>query len=79
MMLRLQNLSVLAYANNFTFWHYKTTSKSIIASNYFNPAANIMNKGDLIIANVNIDGHAVTQFYVVADISDDIVTICTYN
>ncbi len=78
-MLRLQNLSVLAYANDFTLWHYKTTSKSIMASNYFNPAANIMNKGDLIIANVNIDGRAATQFYIVADISDDVVTICAYN
>ena len=79
MTLRLQNLSVLAYANNFTLWHYKTKSESIMASNYFNPAANIMNVGDLIIANVNIEGIAATRFYIVADISNDAVTVSLYN
>jgi len=78
MNLRLQDLSVLAYANNFTLWHYKTNQKSVMASNYFDPAANIMNTGDMIISNVDIDGVAETKFYIVSDITNGSVTINSY-
>ena len=78
MTLRLSNLSVLAYANNFTLWHFKTKQESILNSNYFDPAANIMNVGDMIIANVDTEGEAKTHLYVVSDISNGVVAIKSF-
>ena len=48
-----KNLSVIAYANGFTLWHYTAadTSAVIGASGYFNSVSSLMNKGDLIIAS----------------------------
>jgi hypothetical protein len=53
-----RNLSVLSYANGFTLWHYTTTDNNtaVIAANYFNDAADLLRKGDLIIANVDNAG-----------------------
>lgn len=47
-----KNLSVLAYANGFTLWHHKTadTFQKVI-NGYFNPVANLMAVGDMIILN----------------------------
>lgn len=40
-----KNLSVIAYANGFTMWHYKTNDcLSDLMDGYFNPAADLMNK-----------------------------------
>ena len=61
-----QNLSVLAYANNFTLWHYATADDSITDNDYFNKAAGMLRKNDWIIANVDTDGASpVTKFYIV--------------
>ena len=48
-----KNLSVIAYANGFTLWHYKegTTLATITASGYFSSVKNLMNSGDLILIN----------------------------
>lgn len=51
-----RNLSVLAYANGFTLWHYasSTDTAAVVDTNgYFNPAADMLRKGDMILANVN--------------------------
>jgi hypothetical protein len=50
-----KNLSVIAYANGFTMWHYIGTEAlaSISASGYFNSVASLMNMGDIIIVNGN--------------------------
>ena len=47
-----KNLSVLAYANGFTIWHYATEdSLQDVLSGYFDPVADLMNKNDMIILN----------------------------
>ncbi|WP_142849972.1 hypothetical protein [Telmatospirillum sp. J64-1] len=48
-----RDLSVLAYANGFTLWHYTTTDSAdaVDASGYFNEAADMLRAGDLIMAN----------------------------
>lgn len=48
-----KNLSVIAYANGFTLWHYKenTTLATITASGYFASVKSLMNTGDIILIN----------------------------
>ena len=72
------DLSVLAYANNFTLWHYTTTDDDITTSGYFDKAAEMVRVGDLIIANVDTDGTPATTFYVVTAASGGSVTIAAY-
>lgn len=50
-----KNLSVLAYANGFTLWHYTTAdvSTDVDTTGYFNPAADMLRLGDIIMANTN--------------------------
>lgn len=78
MSLKLSDLSVLAYANNFTLWHYTTVDAAVTGSNYFDNAADMMNVNDLIIANVDTDGTPVTKFYIVTAITGGAVTIAVY-
>ena len=79
MSLILSDLSVLAYANNFTLWHYTTTDADVTTANYFDNASDMMNVGDLIIANVDTDGTPSTKFYIVTAISAGAVTIAVYS
>jgi hypothetical protein len=53
-----KNLSVLAYANGFTLWHYTTadTAASVDSAGYFNAAADMLRVGDIIVANVDTAG-----------------------
>lgn len=51
-----KNLSVIAYANGFTLWHYSSTSETlatITANGYFNNVKTLMNIGDIIIINAS--------------------------
>lgn len=50
-----KNLSVIAYANGFTLWHYaeNVTMATITASGYFNNVQTLINTGDLIIINAS--------------------------
>ena len=75
MSLLLSDLSVLAYANNFTQWHYKTEDNSVLTAGYFNTASDMMNVNDIIIASVDIDGSPATAFYTVTDITSGVVTV----
>jgi len=43
-----KNLSVIAYANGWTLWHYKT-SDNAEAPGYFDPIKNLANTGDIMI------------------------------
>ena len=45
-----KNLSMIAYANGFTLWHYKTedSPKTVLSNGYFNGAAYILENGDAI-------------------------------
>ena len=49
------NLSVLAYANGFTLWHYTTTDADAVVdtTGYFNRAADMLRVGDMILANID--------------------------
>ncbi len=53
-----KNLSVLAYANGFTLWHYITpdTAATVDSAGYFNNAADMLRIGDMILANVESEG-----------------------
>jgi len=48
----LRNLSVLAYANGFTLWHYKADADTLTHANttgYFSDAADLMAEGDMVM------------------------------
>ena len=50
----IRNLSVLAYANGFTLWHYKSASderSKLTGKNFFAEASDMLTDGDLMIAN----------------------------
>lgn len=51
------NLSVLAYANGFTMWHYTTSDDAPTCETigYFNKARDMLRVGDMIIANFRMD------------------------
>ena len=55
-----KNMSVIAYANGFTLWHYKSDDNmQIISMNgYFMPIHSLMAIGDIIIINAQ-DGTAI--------------------
>lgn len=48
-----KNLSVIAYANGFTLWHYSAaeTMTAITTAGYFNNVKSLMNAGDVVIIN----------------------------
>lgn len=48
-----RNLSVIAYANGFTLWHYTTedTIAEVEDPSYFTRVWTLMNAGDIIIIN----------------------------
>lgn len=75
------DLSVLAYANNFTLWHYTTTDDAVTGVDYFNKASDMLRVGDLIIANVDTDGSvaAATIFYIVTANTGGAVTVAAYS
>jgi hypothetical protein len=52
------NLSVLAYANGFTLWHYATAdlASDVDTTGYFNEARNMVRAGDMLIANTDTGG-----------------------
>lgn len=79
MALVLSDLSVLAYANNFTLWHYKTADAAVTGAGYFNNAATMMQVNDLVIANVDVNGTPATKFYIVTGISGGVVTVALYS
>ncbi len=79
MTFRQTDLSVLAYANNFTLWHYKTTDSSITTEGYFNDAATIINENDLIIANIYTDVTPYTKFYTVMSVENGRVELSLFK
>ncbi|WNK00114.1 hypothetical protein L2D14_01490 [Thalassospiraceae bacterium LMO-JJ14] len=72
MAFKSKDLSVLAYANGFTLWHYTTvdTAAAVDTAGYFNDAADMLRVGDMLFANVDTDGTpAGGIFYVNANAS----------
>ncbi|PZQ48709.1 MAG: hypothetical protein DI551_01095 [Micavibrio aeruginosavorus] len=79
MAFKLTDLSVLAYANNFTLWHYKTTDSVVTGAGYFNAGSDMMRVNDLIIANYNTGATPATKFYIVTAITGGVVTVAVYS
>jgi hypothetical protein len=55
----LRNLSVLAYANGFTLWHYKSASDAqaaIGAPGFFNAAGDMLSAGDFVMVSAPTGG-----------------------
>lgn len=50
-----KNLSVIAYANGFTLWHYAADEaiSAITAAGYFDGVKTLMNTGDIVLINAN--------------------------
>lgn len=53
-----KSLSVLAYANGFTLWHYATIDPAtdVDTGGYFDGASDMLRTGDMILANVDTEG-----------------------
>ena len=73
------NLSVLAYANNFTLWHYTTPDSAVTAAGYFNNAADMLRVNDLIITNTSTGGSPATIFYIVTANTGSAVTVTVFS
>ena len=75
------NLSVLAYANNFTLWHYTTTddAATIETAGYFNKAVDMLRVNDLMVINIDTDGTPSTKFYIVTGNTGTAVSITVYS
>jgi hypothetical protein len=69
------DLSVLAYANGYTLWHYKSSADAqatIAAANYFNGATDMVRVGDTVL--VQDSGNDITVMRVSAN-SGGVVTL----
>lgn len=68
MALKSKDLSVLAYANGFTLWHYTTTDTAATMDTvgYFNDVANQLRVGDIVIGNTETDATAKTGLFVIS-------------
>lgn len=79
MAFKASDLSVLAYANNFTLWHYTTFDSAVTGANYFDKAADMMRVNDLLIVNIDTDGTPSTKFYIVTGNTGSAVTVTVYS
>ena len=54
-----RNLSVLAYAQGFTLWHYKAAGERVedaCAPDYFEPAGDMVAGGDMLMVSASDGG-----------------------
>jgi hypothetical protein len=72
-----KNLSVLAYANGFTLWHYGTTDTAVDVdtTGYFNSAADMLRVGDMIIGNVDTAATPQAGIFVVRSNTAGVVNV----
>lgn len=71
-----KQLSVLAYANGFTLWHYAITDAATVVhkAGFFNAAADMLRVGDMILAT----GAAMEAgIFVVRFVQNGAVEICS--
>lgn len=70
-----RNLSVIAYANGFTLWHYGTEDAGFSPATDFNGAADLLRVGDILLVSVTPDaGSPSTRIYGVTANSGSAVT-----
>lgn len=72
-----KDLSVLAYANGFTLWHYTSVDLASDAdsSGYFNDGADMLRVGDMIMANLDTDGTPASGILLVNSVSAGVVDV----
>ena len=72
-----KDLSVLAYANGFTLWHYKTEDKyvDVLSDDYFNDASTVMVVGDIIVVNVDTGGTPASGLFLVSGNTGGVVDL----
>lgn len=72
-----KDLSVLAYANGFTLWHYASAdaAATVAASGYFNAAADMINTGDLVIVTSSTATTPTTGLYRISGTGGGTVTV----
>jgi hypothetical protein len=68
----IRNLSVLAYAQGFTLWHYKTAAllAEVCSRGFFDGAADMMAAGDMVLVSAADGGR-------VLFVTDAPSTVCT--
>ena len=81
MSMNSKNLSVLAYANGFTLWHYRTedTKATVLGAGYFDVVQNIFNVGDLIITSTDVEGERTTTMLVVKNLVNGNVQVANLS
>ena len=70
----IRNLSVLSYAQGFTFWLYRAcdaTIDDVKPDGFFNNASNMFKVGDMIAVSTNSNGSTILT---VMSIDNDFVT-----
>lgn len=72
-----KDLSVLAYANGFTLWHYTTadTADTVDTSGYFNAASTMLRVGDIVVANVDTAGTMKAGLFLVSANTGGVVDV----
>ena len=72
-----KNLSVLAYANGFTLWHYTSTDTAadMTGAGYFNGASDLLRANDLVLVNTDTDGSAGARIISIAGVSAGVVSL----
>ena len=72
-----KNLSVLAYANGFTLWHYTTADEAatVDSAGYFNAAADMLRVGDIVVANVETGGTLQAGLFLVSAHESGVVDV----
>lgn len=72
-----KDLSVLAYANGFTLWHYTTAdaASTVDTSGYFNAASTMLRVGDIVVANVDTAGTMKAGLFLVSANTGGVVDV----
>jgi hypothetical protein len=72
-----KDLSVLAYANGFTLWHYTTadSAANVDGEGYFNAAIDMLRSGDIIIANVDTGSAPKAGLFLVSQAASGVVDV----
>lgn len=72
-----KDLSVLAYANGFTLWHYTTAdaATAVDAAGYFNAASTMLRVGDIIVANVDTAATMKAGLFLVSSNASGVVDV----
>ena len=77
MAFKSKDLSVLAYANGFTLWHYTTAdlATDVDTAGYFSTASDMLRVGDMIMSNIDTDGTPQAGILLVASNSGGAVDV----